>query len=103
MSSKIVFLSKPTVKPLKGKLRVPGDKSMSHRRLQPELAADHVQLVGLSPVDVVLPVGEIAAGIDHPFIQEEPVEGVGNIVMIGDVPPVLLPLPVIVSVFLAPA
>lgn len=57
-------------------------------RLQPELAADMIELVFLRLVDAVGEIGEIAAAIDHAFIEEEPVEGVRNIVVMLDRLPV---------------
>ena len=55
-------------------------------RLQPQLAADHVELVVLRAGEIVVPVGlKVGAGIDHLRIEEEPVEGVRDVVVIGDV------------------
>ncbi len=54
--------------------------------LQPQLAADHVELVELRAGEIVVPVGlKIRAGIDHLGVEEEPIEGVRHVVMIGDV------------------
>ena len=58
-------------------------------RLEPELAADHLQLVGLHAVDVVRPVGGVAAAINHLAVEEERVEGVRHVVVVGDVALVL--------------
>lgn len=63
MSSKIVFLSKPTVKPLKGKLRVPGDKSMSHRAVMFSSLANGVSKITglLEGEDVLATLGAFRA------------------------------------------
>ena len=54
--------------------------------LQPQLAADHVELVALRAGEIVVPVRlKVGAGIDHLRIEEEPVEGVRDVVVIGDV------------------
>jgi hypothetical protein len=62
------------------------DVEQALARFQPQLAADHVELVPLRPGDVVVPVGlKIGAGIDHLRVQKEPVEVVRHVVVIGDV------------------
>ena len=53
-------------------------------RLQPQLAADMVELVGLRLVDAVGEIGEIAAAVDHAFVEEEPVEIVRDVVVMLD-------------------
>ena len=53
-------------------------------RLQPELAADMVELVGLRLVDAVGEIGEIAAAVDHAFVEEEPVEVIRDVVVMLD-------------------
>ena len=53
-------------------------------RREPQLAADHVELVALRPVEVVVPGGrEIAAGVDHLVVEKEPVEAVRDIVVLS--------------------
>ena len=54
-------------------------------RLQPQLAADHLQLVGLRLRDAVAPVGEVGARVDHLRVEEERVEVVGEVVVELDV------------------
>lgn len=63
MISKIVFLSKPTAKPLKGKLRVPGDKSMSHRAVMFSSLANGVSKITglLEGEDVLATLGAFRA------------------------------------------
>ena len=53
-------------------------------RLQPELAADMVELVCLRLVDAIGEIREVAAAVDHALVEEEPVEGVRNIVVMLD-------------------
>src|SRR5262247_2883746 len=52
---------------------------------QPQLAADHLQLVLLHLVDVVVPVGAVAAGVDHLAVEPERVERIGDVVVVGDI------------------
>jgi 3-phosphoshikimate 1-carboxyvinyltransferase len=63
MSSKLVFLSKPTVTPLKGTLRVPGDKSMSHRAVMFSSLANGVSKITglLEGEDVLATLGAFRA------------------------------------------
>ena len=72
-------------------------------RLQPQLAADHVELVRLRAGEIVVPVGlKVGAGIDHLGIEEEPVERVRDVVVVGDVPLVGGGLPVARRVLVDP-
>ncbi len=57
-------------------------------RLQPQLAADDVELVPLRLLQRVGPVAEIGAGIDHLRVEEELVEFVAGIVVELDEIPV---------------
>ena len=52
--------------------------------LQAQLAADMVELVELRLVDPVREILEVAAAVDHALVEEEPVEVVRNIVVVGD-------------------
>ena len=52
--------------------------------LQAQLAADVVELVELRLVDVVGEILEVSAAVDHPLVEEEPVELVRNVVVMGD-------------------
>jgi 3-phosphoshikimate 1-carboxyvinyltransferase len=63
MSSKLAFLSKPTVMPLKGTLRVPGDKSMSHRAVMLSSLANGVSKITglLEGEDVLATLGAFRA------------------------------------------
>jgi 3-phosphoshikimate 1-carboxyvinyltransferase len=63
MSSKLAFLSKPTVTPLKGTLRVPGDKSMSHRAVMLSSLANGVSKITglLEGEDVLATLGAFRA------------------------------------------
>jgi 3-phosphoshikimate 1-carboxyvinyltransferase len=63
MSSKLVFLSKPTDAPLKGMLRVPGDKSMSHRAVMFSSLANGVSKITglLEGEDVLATLGAFRA------------------------------------------
>ena len=54
-------------------------------RLQPQLAADHVELVALRSRDVVVQLGKIGAAVDHLGIEKERVELVRKIVVILNV------------------
>ena len=54
-------------------------------RLEPQLAADHVELVALRLREVVVRLGEIGAAVDHLGIEKERVELVGQIVVVLDV------------------
>ena len=53
-------------------------------RLQPQLAADVLELVGLRLVDGCWRIGEIGAGVDHPLVEEEPVERIRYVVVMLD-------------------
>ena len=53
--------------------------------LQPQLAADHFQLVLLHLVDVIIPIGAVGAGVDHLLIEPERVEFVRHVVVVADV------------------
>ncbi len=52
--------------------------------LQAQLAADEVQLAELRRLEVGSAIGEVPAGVDHPAVEEEPVEVVRDIVMVAD-------------------
>ncbi|GAB5463503.1 MAG: hypothetical protein HoeaKO_35940 [Hoeflea alexandrii] len=67
--------------------RAPAEADVEHllTGLEAQLAADHLQLVGLHLVNVIVPVGAVAAGVNHLVIEEEFIERVGDIVVIGDV------------------
>ncbi len=61
---------------------------MSRKRLaglEAQLPADHVELVALGAIDVAMLLGEVAAGVDHLLVEEEPVEIVRDVVVIGDI------------------
>jgi hypothetical protein len=58
--------------------------------LQPQLAADVVELALLGTVQILLWRGEVSAGIDHPLVQPQRVELARNVVVVGDGPPVAL-------------
>lgn len=82
MSSKLVFLSKPTVTPLKGTLRVPGDKSMSHRAVMFSSLANGVSKITglLEGEDVLATLGAFRAMGVHAIGPEDgklTVTGVG--------------------------
>src|SRR5262245_25059124 len=52
---------------------------------QTQLAADHVELVALRGGEVVVPVFEIGAGVDHLGIEKERVERVRQVVVVLNV------------------
>src|SRR6476620_5159104 len=55
-------------------------------RLQAELPAYHVELVALGFGNILVPVRlEVGTGVDHVVIEEELIEGVGDVVVVGDV------------------
>ena len=60
------------------------DVEQPFARLQPELAADVVELVDLRLVDAVGEILEVAAAVDHALVKEEPVEGIRDVVMMLD-------------------
>ena len=60
------------------------DVEQAFARLQPQLAADMVELVGLRLVDAVGEIREVAAAVDHALVEEEPVEIVRNVVVMLD-------------------
>ena len=49
--------------------------------LQAQLAADHLELVALGGCDVVLPIREIGARIDHLGVEKEGIELVREVVV----------------------
>src|SRR5580692_12101050 len=53
--------------------------------LEPQFAADHIELVGLRCRKIVVPVFEIGAGVDHLRIEKEFVKSIGEVVVIMDV------------------
>ena len=53
--------------------------------LEPQLAAHHVQLLDLGLVEIVVPIMEIRAGVDHLLVEPELVKGIRHVVVIGDV------------------
>src|SRR5215218_3459430 len=53
--------------------------------LEAQLAADDLELVLLHPVDVVVPIRAVGAGVDHLVVEPERIEGVRDVVVIGDV------------------
>jgi hypothetical protein len=53
--------------------------------LEPQLAARDIELVALRGREIVVPVGEVAARVDHLGIEKQRVEGVGEVVVILDV------------------
>ena len=62
------------------------DVEMPGARLEAQFAADHVELVELALVDIVMEIGRvIGAGIDHLLVEEELIEGVRDVVVMGDV------------------
>ena len=67
--------------------RAPAAADVEQRlaRLQPQLAADHIEFVDLRLIEAVAPVVEIAAGVDHLRVEPQPIEGVGDVVVMGDV------------------
>ena len=71
--------------------RAPAAADVEHRlaRLEPQLAADHVELLPLRRVEIVAPVVEIGAGVDHVLIEPQGVERIGDVVVVGDVALVL--------------
>ena len=54
-------------------------------RLQPQLAADHVELVVLRSREVIVRLAEIGAGVDHLGIEKELVERVREVVVVVNV------------------
>ena len=54
-------------------------------RFQAKFAADHVELLQLHTIEIVAPVMEVGAGVDHLLVEPELIERVGDIVVIGDV------------------
>ena len=62
------------------------DVQMPRARLEAQFAADHVELVELGLVDVIMEIGGvIGAGIDHLLVEEELIEGVRHVVVMGDI------------------
>src|SRR5215216_7101687 len=57
------------------------DVEKSLARPQPQLAADHIELVALRGGQVVAPVFEKGTAVDHLRIEKERIERVGKIVM----------------------
>lgn len=53
-------------------------------RLQADLGEDVVQLLALGGGQVLVAVLEVGAGIDHALVQPEPVEVVGDVVVVLD-------------------
>ena len=54
-------------------------------RLKTQLAAGHVELLPLRLIEIVVPVMEIGAGVDHVAVEPERIEGVGDIIVIRDI------------------
>ncbi len=52
---------------------------------EPQLAADHLQLVALRLREVIAPLDEVSAGVNHLRIEEERVERIGEVVVVLDV------------------
>src|SRR5580698_848035 len=67
--------------------RAPAAANIEHRLagLEAQLAADHVEFLDLRLFEIVAPVMKISAAIDHLLVEPELIEGVGDIVMMGDV------------------
>jgi hypothetical protein len=61
------------------------DVEQTFARMQAELAADVVQLLELRRVDGVGVGVEIRARIHHPLVEPDPVERVGDVVVMRDV------------------
>jgi hypothetical protein len=60
-------------------------------RLQPQLAADVVQLTLLGDIDVLVRVGEVGTRVDHVLVEPQGIEVVGDFVVIGN--RLTIPLP----------
>ncbi len=70
------------------------DVEQAHPRLQAELAADEVVLGGLGHLEGVGRVGEHGARVGHGFAEQQAVELVADVVVMGDggrVPPLAVP------------
>ena len=67
--------------------RAPAAADVEHRLAgrKAQLAADHVELLALGRVEIVAPVVKIGAAIDHLLVEPQFVEGVGEVVVVGDV------------------
>jgi hypothetical protein len=61
------------------------DVEQGFSRLEPQLAADHVELVSLRGGEIVVPVFKIGAGVNHLRIEKEFVKAVRDVVVIVDV------------------
>ena len=51
---------------------------------EPELPADQVELLPLRLAEPLAALGEVGAGVDHRLVEEEPVEVVGDVVVVPD-------------------
>jgi len=60
------------------------DVEQALARLQPELAADDVELAFLRRLEPLVRVSEVRAGVDHRRAQDDPEEGVRDVVVVAD-------------------
>ncbi len=52
--------------------------------LKSQLAADELELVLLRLVKVIGPIGEVATCVDHACVKKQLVEGIGDVIVMGD-------------------
>ena len=64
------------------------DIEQTHARFDAKLAADQIQLCGLRIMQGLARVGEIRRGVSHVVVEQQSVEIVGQVVVMGDGRPV---------------